>query len=187
MSPSATSTAISKTFAASSKPPDSSTVDGNWSGGTATLVQTGDLVERGTKVREVLDLTMSLQQQAPAAGGEVVVLLGNHEVNNLLGYLDYQSTPSEIYSEIFAGFADSSSEDRQKRALKQWSRWRIQFPQCGRAQNKQEWVAESPSRICRVLRSHQPHRPLRSLAALVANDGPPRHRPFSLTAGRARG
>jgi hypothetical protein len=119
---------------------------GNWTGGSATLVQTGDLVERGTKVREVLDLTMSLQQQAPLAGGEVVVLLGNHEVNNLLGYLDYQSTPSGIYSEIFASFADSSSVDRQKRA--------------------------------RVLRSHQPHRPIRSLAPLVASYGPPRIDPF---------
>jgi hypothetical protein len=30
--------------------------DGHWSGGSATFVQTGDLLDRGTRLREVLDL-----------------------------------------------------------------------------------------------------------------------------------
>ena len=96
--------------------------DDNWTGGSTVLVQTGDLVERGTAVRQVLDLVMSLQQQAPAAGGRVIAMLGNHEVSNLLGYLDYQSTPPDVYATIFAGFTDDQSADRRKRALKPISR-----------------------------------------------------------------
>jgi hypothetical protein len=115
----------------------------NWSGGATTLVQTGDLVERGTKVRQVLDLMMSLQEQAPRAGGKVVAILGNHEVNNLLAYLDYNSTPPQVYAEIFAGFTDDRSEDRRKQAYKQWARWRHSYPRCGKV-SKQEWENDHP-------------------------------------------
>src|SRR5690349_1766149 len=56
-----------------------------WSGGTAVLVQTGDLLDRGQDVRQVMDLLMALESQAEAAGGRVQALLGNHEVMNLIG------------------------------------------------------------------------------------------------------
>jgi hypothetical protein len=144
--------------------------DGNWSGGNATLIQTGDLVERGPRVREVLDLVMALQQQAPEAGGRVIALLGNHEVNNLLAYLDYRSTPTEVYAQIFAGFADEASEDRRKRALKQWLRWRNLYPQCG-AQGKEEWEQEHPPGFVEYLEAIGPEgrygRWLRSLPAMT--------------------
>src|SRR5437867_6471690 len=48
-----------------------------WSGGRATLVQTGDIVDRGSKSRQAMDLLMSLEKQASKAGGRVVALLGN--------------------------------------------------------------------------------------------------------------
>ena len=35
-----------------------------WTGGTTVFVQTGDLLDRGTAVREVLDLLMALEPQA---------------------------------------------------------------------------------------------------------------------------
>jgi hypothetical protein len=35
-----------------------------WSGGRATLVQTGDYTDRGTDVRKVLDLLMRLEREA---------------------------------------------------------------------------------------------------------------------------
>jgi hypothetical protein len=62
-------------------------IDGRraWTGGTATLVQTGDVVDRGPKQRECLDLLMDLQRQAPRAGGTVIPLVGNHEVLNVIG------------------------------------------------------------------------------------------------------
>ena len=69
-----------------------------WSGGNTILVQTGDVTDRGTGMRAALDLLMSLEGQAPGAGGRVHALLGNHEVMNAVGELR-DATP-----EIFATF-----------------------------------------------------------------------------------
>ena len=77
-------------------------------GGKATFVQLGDLLDRGPKPREVMDLMMALEKEAPQAGGRVVPLLGNHEVMNLMGDLRY------VTVENYASFADGDSEQRQK-------------------------------------------------------------------------
>jgi len=61
----------------------------DWTGGNTHLVSLGDLIDRGPKSRQVLDLVMHLQQQAEAAGGAVHVVLGNHELMNLTGDLRY--------------------------------------------------------------------------------------------------
>jgi hypothetical protein len=58
---------------------------GHWSGGAAVLVQTGDQLDRGDQGVETLDLLQRLEGEALAAGGRVVVLLGNHEAMNLGG------------------------------------------------------------------------------------------------------
>jgi hypothetical protein len=94
-------------------------VDGalHWSGGKTTLVQTGDLIDRGAKGRQVMDLLMSLEKEAAAAGGEVRILLGNHEVMNILGDLRY--VPAEVYG----SFTDSESENRRKAAYKEYTGW----------------------------------------------------------------
>lgn len=63
----------------------------NWSGGRAHLVSVGDLVDRGDRGREVMDLIRRLQSEAEAAGGAVHIVLGNHEVMNLTGDLRYVS------------------------------------------------------------------------------------------------
>lgn len=65
---------------------------GSWAGGATVLVQTGDLVDRGDEGREVLALLRRLQEEAAAAGGRVVQLLGNHELMNLTGDWRYVST-----------------------------------------------------------------------------------------------
>jgi len=62
-----------------------------WTGGTTHLVALGDLEDRGPGGRRVMDLLMKLQPQAKAAGGEVHVVMGNHEVLGLVGDFRYVS------------------------------------------------------------------------------------------------
>jgi hypothetical protein len=54
-----------------------------WAGGKRTLVSVGDLIDKGPQSLEVLDLMMNLQSGARAAGGDVIVTLGNHEAEFL--------------------------------------------------------------------------------------------------------
>jgi hypothetical protein len=68
---------------------------GHWSGGRRTLVQTGDLVDRGGDSGLLISLFMRLRSEATAAGGRVVQTLGNHELMNLQRDLRYV-TPSDF-------------------------------------------------------------------------------------------
>ena len=63
--------------------------DRNWSGADTHLVITGDLMDRGADSRNIMDLVMQLEAQSVADGGMVHLLLGNHEVMNLVGDLRY--------------------------------------------------------------------------------------------------
>jgi hypothetical protein len=56
-----------------------STAPYHWTGGDRTLVVTGDVIDKGAAATPVIDLLSSLEQEAPAAGGRVIVTLGNHE------------------------------------------------------------------------------------------------------------
>ena len=73
-------------------------------------MQTGDYLDRGGAVRAVLDLLIALEPQARSAGGRVEVLLGNHEVMNMLREL------TDVSAEAYASFADARSEDRRRKA-----------------------------------------------------------------------
>jgi hypothetical protein len=83
---------------------------GRWIAGRTTLVQTGDLLDRGSKARAVMDFLIDLEPQATAAGGRVAGLLGNHEMENLVG------EGPDVTPAIYATFADEQSEERRQSA-----------------------------------------------------------------------
>jgi hypothetical protein len=60
-----------------------------WIGKDLSVVQTGDQLDRGDDEREIVDLFDRLSQTAPAAGGQVIALNGNHEVMNVQGDFRY--------------------------------------------------------------------------------------------------
>lgn len=103
-----------------------------WSGGTAVLVQTGDVMDRGPDVRALLDFLVGLEREAAAAGGRVERLLGNHEVMNLVGHAR-DATP-----EIFAAWADRRSDARRERAFADAQRL------AGGTLDKAAWLAAHP-------------------------------------------
>ncbi|MDA2937829.1 metallophosphoesterase [Acidobacteria bacterium AH-259-A15] len=142
-----------------------------WVGGNATLVQTGDFLDRGTQVREVMDLLMELQKQAPKSGGRVVVLLGNHEVMNIMGDLQY------VTPEIYASFGDNKSEKRLKEAYKQYIKFHQQRDQAlnwkvvSKPDGEEQWMETHPSGFLEHREAFGPKgkygRWLRSLSAVI--------------------
>lgn len=58
--------------------------ENNWCGGRDRLLQMGDILDRGPYSRKVDDLLDRIQKQAALAGGEVIRLVGNHELEPLL-------------------------------------------------------------------------------------------------------
>ena len=117
---------------------------GRWSGGDAVLIQTGDLMDRGENVRAALDLFMRLQEEAAASGGKVVVLMGNHEVLNILG--EYRGVEFMAYQH----FAGADSELQQQRAWETYAAWRQQRAEATESDfnadetARSEWMASHP-------------------------------------------
>ena len=63
--------------------------DGRWSGGTMTVVQVGDVFDRGNASIPLQYYLWELRDQAAEAGGELKLLLGNHELLNLQSQVFY--------------------------------------------------------------------------------------------------
>ena len=85
-----------------------------WVGGDAYLVIVGDLLDRGPRSRDALDLLMRLENEAEAAGGKVQVLIGNHESMNLIGDLRYVSKAE------YEAFADEETKEQRDYWLRAW-------------------------------------------------------------------
>jgi hypothetical protein len=109
----------------------------NWIGRKATLVQTGDFTDRGAGVRDVMDLMMALEPQAQAAGGRVQILLGNHEVMNMVGDL------RDVSPDAYAAFADPNSETKREKAYADYERLAGSKRRI-RRKSKDEWMAAHP-------------------------------------------
>jgi calcineurin-like phosphoesterase family protein len=87
-----------------------------WAGGTTHLVIVGDLVDRGPRSRDVMDLLMSIEDGAVAAGGYVHVLFGNHESMNMIGDMRYVSKAE------YAAFAADETQEQRDRWFKPWTK-----------------------------------------------------------------
>jgi len=61
----------------------------SWIGGAAVLVQTGDVIDRGPDSYRLFTLLAQLEKKAREAGGCLVQLLGNHEILNMAGEMQY--------------------------------------------------------------------------------------------------
>lgn len=66
-------------------------VNPKWIGGDTTLVQVGDILDRGDDEIGILILLQKLGKEAKKAGGAVYVMNGNHEVLNISGDFRYVS------------------------------------------------------------------------------------------------
>lgn len=148
---------------------------GHWSGGDAVLVQTGDLVDRGEHVRDALDLFIRLQEEAAAAGGRVVVLMGNHELLNILG--EFQGVEYAAYQH----FAGPDAELQQQRAWEGVAELRRRRAEATGAElsvdeaAKAEWLAAHPPGWVEYAMAMRPEggygRWLRTLPAAFELDG----------------
>jgi hypothetical protein len=85
-----------------------------WIGGNTHLVQMGDLVDRGPDSRKAMDLLEKLEKEAKKKGGHVHVLIGNHEVMNMVGLLDHTS------EEEFDSFKGRNSRALRDRAFQRF-------------------------------------------------------------------
>lgn len=116
---------------------------GHWNGGKTVLVQLGDITDRGPDSLKIIRNLQQLSTEASAAGGRVVVLLGNHEAMNLIGDLRY------VHPGEFAAFADRQSVARRERL---YLRERPKIEAAARARNprlrpseiRDEWLARTP-------------------------------------------
>ncbi|XP_076948062.1 shewanella-like protein phosphatase 2 [Bidens hawaiensis] len=72
-------------------------IDSNdsWSGGSSTLVQVGDVLDRGGQELKILYFLEKLKRQAVKSGGNVITMNGNHEIMNVDGDFRYV-TPSGL-------------------------------------------------------------------------------------------
>jgi hypothetical protein len=86
-----------------------------WAGGSTRLVIVGDLVDRGPRSRDVMDLLMRIEDEAVAAGGYVHVLYGNHESMNMIGDMRYVS------KEEYAAFAADETQEQRDRWFDPWT------------------------------------------------------------------
>jgi hypothetical protein len=143
-----------------------------WIGGDTLFVQTGDLVDKGPDVRNVMDLLISLQVHAEKSGGRVVTLMGNHEAMNLMGLT------RDVDPDAYLAFVDDKSERRRKRAYRDHARllrrrastFGTEMPKLDDAA-REAWMEEHPPGLVEYLEAMSPEgfygRWIRTMPAVV--------------------
>lgn len=116
---------------------------GRWAGGDTVLVQLGDITDRGPDSLKIIRHLINLEQEAQAAGGQVIVLLGNHEAMNVTGDVRY------VHAGEYEAFRDRKSKQRREAT---WlanrdliaAIYRKDQPHISVGKMKERWFAETP-------------------------------------------
>lgn len=100
----------------------SSTSAPDWTGGAKTLVVTGDVIDKGSMALPMIDAFLHLAPQAEAAGGHLVVTLGNHEAEFLADPMNSKAAP--FIAELQAKGLDPAKVAQGDSPYGQWLRTR---------------------------------------------------------------
>jgi len=116
---------------------------GHWTGSNTTLVQTGDIVDRGPDSLKIIRDLMKLQKEASKRGGSVIVLVGNHEAMMMTGDLRY------VHPGEYVAFVNKDSKSRRDRAYELnkpaiEASYRARTPEMSPAAIKDAWIKEVP-------------------------------------------
>lgn len=124
-----------------------------WIGGKTHFVQTGDVPDRGSETRKIMNLFMALERQAEEAGGMVHPLIGNHEAMNAGGDLRYvtkkefnefidkksKKSRNDYYSQYVQDIKDNTAQENWPEFDKKYKKkWEDEFP-IGWLEHRQNW------------------------------------------------
>jgi len=103
-----------------------------WSGGDTICVQVGDILDRGDDELACFRLLTSLSRQAREAGGELIMLYGNHEALNCVGLFQYANPGGNYEFEHEVGVSIDSALGS--------NRWRLMYA----GNQPSRWAAFEP-------------------------------------------
>ena len=115
--------------------PKSTITNPIWNGGDTILVQCGDILDRGAEELFCLRYLSSLARQAPAQGGRVILLHGNHEALNANGLFQYADPKGNEEIEVVLGKKMDNNKSEGT------PRWRIQYA----GNQASRWAAFEPN------------------------------------------
>lgn len=83
-----------------------------WTGGSSILIMLGDLTDRGLHSKQIYDAVMDLEKKAPAQGGQLICILGNHEALLLNGQVEeWAKTLTSHKKQHYQNTIDSFTRD----------------------------------------------------------------------------
>lgn len=91
-----------------------------WAGGSAVLVQVGDVLDRGGDEIAILSLLRWLNIQAQLKGGAVFQVNGNHETINVEGDFRYVDPTGFFEADNFVDFCEEEHEGNFEAAFAEW-------------------------------------------------------------------
>lgn len=114
-----------------------------WSGGPTVLVQMGDIVDRGPDSRKIIEHLQKLQKEAPRTGGQVIVLIGNHEAMMMTDDLRYVD-PGEYAAFVTRASRRVRAEAFARSRLAIEADYRSRRPTMPSEAIRDAWIAATP-------------------------------------------